>query len=99
MEERRKEPRRRILKGAIIAYNRLSSTIPCVVRNLSDHGCKLCLEGAIPVPKAFILWIELDGTEVPCMTIWRNGKELGVEFTGPVTYREQHRRQIVQSPA
>ena len=96
MRDRRRQNRFRVLKGAIIAYNRLSSTIPCTVRDLSDIGCRIRLQGTYIVPDRFILLIELDGMEVPCAPIWRHGNEIGVQFVGPITYRELHRVQVVQ---
>ena len=37
-EEKRRGPRRRVLKGAIVAYNDRRSTMPCSVRDTSDTG-------------------------------------------------------------
>lgn len=81
MDERRKEPRHRTLKGGSIAFN-CDGGISCLIRNLSSIGA--CLEVASPlgVPNDFVLEIESSHLKQPCHVIWRTGTRLGVAFCG-----------------
>ncbi len=80
--ERRKEPlRRRMLKGGNIVFNNRSSTIGCVVRNMTDSGARLEVPSTLGVPDGFSLESE-DGTfSHNCVVKWRKDNVLGVEFT------------------
>lgn len=53
----------------------------CRVREFSGHGARLQLLQRVEVPA--ILWLKLkgDGTLRYCNVKWRNGEQLGVEFT------------------
>ena len=60
-KEKRRGPRRRVLKGAIVAYNDRRSTISCSVRDISDTGARVRVDGSMSAPDTFLLVIELDG--------------------------------------
>lgn len=79
MDERRKVPRHRTLKGGHIAFNR-AGTIDCRVRNLSPAGACLDVASQIGIPDQFTLWIESDHLYKACHVIWRNANRLGVSF-------------------
>jgi hypothetical protein len=97
MTEGRSTPRRRVLKGAIAAFNARHSTIPCTVRDISDTGCRLLISGAVAIPDTFELIVEIDGLVAPCEVVRRTNTEIGVRFTGPVERRAPLRAQIVQA--
>jgi PilZ domain len=94
--ERRGSPRRRVLKGAIIAYGDRKITLPCTVRNLSASGARVRIEAAVSAPDNFILFIEMDGIEVDCEVVNRSGKDLGVKFISPTRAVKPKRTQIVK---
>lgn len=79
MEEKRANPRQRTLKGARIVFNDKSSTLDCVVRNLSEGGARLKVASVVGIPDSFSLRFE-DGRSFECRVVWRRGEELGVEF-------------------
>jgi hypothetical protein len=83
MDNRRSRQRRRVLKGAVALFNQRHSTLHCKVRNLSDTGCRIEIDGAVSMPDTFTLAVELDGLEVACRVVWRTKTEVGVTFTGP----------------
>jgi PilZ domain len=95
VKERRGSPRRRVLKGAIIAYGDRKMTLPCTVRNLSATGARVRIEVAVSAPDNFILFIEMDGIEVDCEVVNRSGTDLGVKFISP-TRPVKPKRQIVR---
>jgi hypothetical protein len=79
MTELRSEPRQRTLKGAVIAFNDLRSTVDCTVRNLSPHGAQLRVASVVGIPDTFELRLA-DGARHQCSVAWRKGHELGVKF-------------------
>ena len=94
-EEKRRAPRRRVLKGAIVAYNDRHSTISCAVRDISDTGARLRTDGAMNAPDTFLLVVELDGIEADCTVVWRRPPDLAVKFVGLPRKVTPKRRQVV----
>jgi hypothetical protein len=82
MDERRKTNRPRSLLGARIVYNNRSSTLDCMVRNLSNTGARLVFSGPVAVPEEFELVIPQKGQTHRCKIAWRESREFGVEFLG-----------------
>lgn len=91
----RSGPRRKQLKSGIVAFNGRHSTLPCLVRELSEAGARLEIDQA-HVPDTFELIVELDGLEADCEVIWRRGDRVGVRFTSPPRIRPPRRVQVVQ---
>ncbi len=79
MDERRKIPRHRTLKGGIIGFNR-GAGIDCRVRNLSPAGACLEVASQVGIPDDFTLVVERDHLHQHCHVIWRTTTRLGVEF-------------------
>ncbi len=79
MEELRKSPRVRALKGARIVYNNGTSTRDCVIRNMSSGGAKIIVETTMGLPDDFILNFD-DGEQHACHVRWRKLAKIGVEF-------------------
>lgn len=80
MDHRRRE-RLRTYKGARIAYHGRRAVIGCVIRNLSETGACLGVEGSIGIPDSFNLVFDTGEPSRMCRVIWRTDKRLGVEFT------------------
>jgi hypothetical protein len=78
-EERRRVPRRRTLKGAMIVFNDGRSTIAATVRNLSDDGANVRVASIVGIPDTFVLRLS-DGTTYECRAIWHKSNEIGVAF-------------------
>jgi hypothetical protein len=95
--ERRQAQRRRVLKGGIVAFNDHYSSLPCTVRDISDTGARLRIDGSINAPDRFDLIIEIDGLEVPCEVVSRKGSEIAVRFISPPCMKAPRRVQIVQA--
>jgi len=93
--EKRRAPRRRVLKGAIVAYNDRRSTMPCSVRDISETGARLRVDGSMNAPDTFLLVIELDGIEADCEVVWRKSPDLAVSFVSPPRKVTPKRAQIV----
>ena len=78
-EERRRVPRRRTLKGAMIVFNDGRSTIAATVRNLSEDGANLRVASILGIPETFTLRLS-DGSTHTCRAIWHKSDEIGVAF-------------------
>lgn len=94
-EDKRVAPRKRVLKGARIAFNERSSTLSCTVRDISDTGARLRVAQGQAVPSQFDLIIDADGFEAPCSVAWRRGEEVGVTFDAPPTVSASRRAQVI----
>jgi hypothetical protein len=80
MEERRRWPRRRALKGARIVFNHGASSLSCLVRNLAKGGARLELESGLGVPNRFLLYFDDGNHPLVCDVKWRTPKAIGVAF-------------------
>jgi len=78
MDERRKSPRRRVLKTAKIVFNRDRSVVDCAVRNLSVEGALLLFPSTVGIPAHFELVLEGDARRLACGVMWRHEQRLGV---------------------
>ena len=70
-------PRRRVLKAGIAASNDRHITVACTVRDISETGARLRVEGSLTIPDTFELIIDMDGLEANCEVMWRKGNEVG----------------------
>jgi hypothetical protein len=95
--ERRQTQRRRVLKGGIVAFNDHYSSLPCTVRDISDTGARLRIDGSMNAPDTFDLIIEIDGLEAPCEVVSRKGGEIAVRFVSPPRRIAPRRVQIVKA--
>ena len=99
IHERRQSPRRRVLKGGVVAFNDRYVRLPCTVRDISDGGARLRVDGSITVPDTFELIIEIDGLEAFCEVVSRRGNEVSVRFTSPPRMVPPRRVQVVKALA
>lgn len=79
IEERRKTPRRRVLKGATISFNRAAG-ISCMVRNLSAGGACLELECPVGIPREFVLVLDTDRAHFDSRIVWIGPHHIGIAF-------------------
>jgi hypothetical protein len=76
----RKEPRKRVLKTGTIILG-ADAKIPCTVRNLSETGARLELQGTFAIPPTFLLIISGQSPR-QCKLLWRTDARIGVLFLG-----------------
>jgi hypothetical protein len=79
MAEKRKIPRQRTLKGAVIAFNNRFSTMDCVVRNLTPIGAMLKVGSTVGIPDRFELKLEHEEFRW-CRIKWRRENTVGIVF-------------------
>jgi hypothetical protein len=79
MEERRKQVRRRTLKGAKIMIDG-KLVIDCSVRNLTYKGACLDVASPIGIPDTFELSIPVDNLKRKCRISWKDPRRIGILF-------------------
>lgn len=77
--ERRREPRKTILKSGEILYRQTDCLMACVILDLSERGAMLKPEDPHVCPDVFILRIKEEACHV-CQIAWREEALLGVTF-------------------
>lgn len=80
MEKIDREIRRKVLKGASIITNNGSSTINCVIKDISSKGARLKMNEISLLPQQFDVLFITDGIKRHAKLIWHRSKEIGVEF-------------------
>lgn len=93
--EHRNAQRRRVLKAGLVAYNDRHSTLSCTVRDISDTGARVRVDGSVSAPDTFDLIIQIDGLEASCQVVWRNGNEVGVRFLAAPRMVATKRQQVI----
>jgi hypothetical protein len=78
--ERRATPRRRVLKGATLSFNKGYGALECVVRNESEKGALLSFGETSAVPPAFNMTIKGSDVTRRAQVRWRTMTRIGVEF-------------------
>ena len=77
--DQRNAARHRILRAATIEF--WGSTVPCMVRNMSDAGAMLDVAATTAeIPEYFTLIVRADGHRTLCRLVWRSQKRIGVAF-------------------
>ncbi|MEM7427637.1 MAG: PilZ domain-containing protein [Pseudomonadota bacterium] len=79
-QERRTEPRQRVLKTGKIAFMDNKSSFDCTVRNRSAHGARLRMATPEFVPANFILHIPSDNFRAQVQVVNRTATEIGVRL-------------------
>ncbi len=79
MAEQRRSPRRRTLKGGSILFG-TAAAVDCIIRNMSETGAALEVEGPVVVPDDFTLLIRPEIIKRNCHVAWRSTKKIGVRF-------------------
>lgn len=79
MNENRRSPRQRILKGGTILFDHAAG-IDCTVRNASETGALLEIASLIGIPNNFTLITRKDGAKRLCHVAWRSARRIGVRF-------------------
>ena len=80
--EGRTDHRKRTFIGAKILLKGGASVLDCVVKDLSDGGARLRVDGAVAVPEEFDLKLS-DSRSFHCRVVWRRLEAVGVSFQVP----------------
>lgn len=78
--DRRDVERKWIYRDALLSIPRVRSVHSCAVRDLSDRGIGLRLNGLPLLPCEFNLSLDGFRTTLACRLVWRDGDFAGIEF-------------------
>jgi hypothetical protein len=81
--ERRRHKRHHVCKTARIEFD--GSRLDCIIRNLSEAGARLQVRELASTPQSLVLFVTPKKGARSCTVVWRNGTELGVAFTPPLS--------------
>jgi PilZ domain len=85
MDDKRKAPRRRVLKVGKIVFADGMRVIDCTIRDLSSVGARLIVGNIVGVPDTFQLFEKSTGMLYRASVIWRQSDSVGVRFEGTPT--------------
>lgn len=89
--DKRRSARRPIRYTAWIALPN-KKLLGCVLNDVSDHGARLDVESADPLPDEFVLLLSSRGKpKRSCRVVWRGENQIGVEFEKPLAQAEKTR--------
>lgn len=77
--DKRRHPRRKMMKSAKAYFNNGKSLYDCSVRDWSESGARLIFPGLTPIPRHFILRLS-DGSDHHCEVVRADGPVVGVRF-------------------
>lgn len=80
MSERRDQTRLRVFLKGRIHFNNGSSSIDCLVRDMSPDGARLVLSGTATLPERFDLFIPQKERTYRAALRWRREEGIGVTF-------------------
>ncbi|WP_024515606.1 PilZ domain-containing protein [Bradyrhizobium sp. Tv2a-2] len=84
MQDRRANARDKVLFGGRAAVDARSS-MNCVVRNLSENGACVEVDGDARVPQEINLTIARKGRSYLAQVVWREANRLGLAFRAMIT--------------
>ena len=85
MDEKRKTPRRRVLKEGKIIFADGLRMLDCTIRDISKEGAKLLIASTVGIPQTFDLFEKSTGLVYPATVAWRQMDSLGVKFDAAPT--------------
>jgi hypothetical protein len=85
MAERRPAQRRRVVWRGRCVYLDGSHNFDCTIRDLSESGARIAIQGAQMIPQRFYLIDRTNRTAHEVKVAWNNGKQLGLRFLSSVS--------------
>jgi hypothetical protein len=86
MIERRAIERVQLDRLALLSLGGIPGVHPCVVKNLSRGGAKLCSHGFHFFAKDFQISFNGFRSNIRCHIVWRRGDECGVVFSSKQSF-------------
>ncbi|HTJ56724.1 MAG TPA: diguanylate cyclase [Devosiaceae bacterium] len=80
LSDRRNAVRRRCLKRGLLVLSNGFSTVNCVIRDLSEAGARVEVEGSFNPLEGFELRLVESGRQYKVEKRWQNGNRLGLKF-------------------
>jgi len=80
MSERRNTKRQKSFLRGCIYFNNRRSALDCLIRDISDTGCRVIFSAAVQIPDAVDLYIPQKEQTLRAIVQWRQGEEAGIAF-------------------
>jgi PilZ domain len=82
MQDRRQTAREKVLYGGVATSGEAGTSVPCVVRNISDNGASIEFDKAVRPPREQLsLTIARKGRSFLAKVIWFRDNFIGVAFS------------------
>jgi len=78
MQERRQATRRRTFLGGVLAFQGRYATLDCTIRNLSDAGARIAVDGSAILPDEFDLTVTRNDRAFRAKLVWRDASAAGL---------------------
>jgi hypothetical protein len=78
MQERRTSTRRRTFLGGVLAFQGRYATLDCTIRNLSETGARIAVDGSAILPDEFDFTITRNDRAFRARVVWRNAEAAGL---------------------
>lgn len=85
MQDRRQGGREKVYLGGVAEINERSSTMDCVVRNMSERGACVEIDETAELPEKMNLSIPHKGRSFLADMIWRHANRVGLAFRTMIT--------------
>jgi len=90
-ENKRRSKRKVTALPAMLTFQNMRITVPCMVADMSGSGAKLSFTAAVQesygdlehLPPRMMLVLLADKMQVDCEVVWRRAGKIGVRFKGP----------------
>jgi PilZ domain-containing protein len=83
MDERRKSNRTRTYLGGTLAFNGRCASLDCIIRNVSESGARVAVDGSAILPDEFDFTVTRDDRAYRARLVWRNATDLGLKLLDP----------------
>jgi PilZ domain-containing protein len=85
MQERRKSIRKRTFLGGRLAFQARYATLDCTIRNLSDTGARIAVDGSAILPDEFDFTLTRNDRAYRARLVWRDADAAGLELCSAET--------------
>jgi PilZ domain len=83
MQERREARRKRTYLGGTLAFGGRYATLDCTIRNVSDRGARVSVDGAALLPDEFDLTVTRNDQAYRARLVWRTATDAGLSLLNP----------------
>jgi hypothetical protein len=80
MSERRNTTRQKSFLRGCIYFNNRRSALDCLIRDISETGCRVIFSSAVQIPDVVDLYIPQKEQTLRAVVQWRQGEEAGIAF-------------------
>ena len=80
MQERRRSARKRTFLGGRVAFQGRYATLDCTIRNLSETGARIAVDGSAILPDEFDFVVTRNDRAYRARLVWRSAEAAGLDL-------------------